>query len=153
MYHSATVTPRGILDATGQLAVDHGGMGWLVRHWRGMLAAVVVGALVYAAAVSLTLTPSGGPVENPGFTNHDLARALGDSGDLFAPPWITCRIRSGRVDSRTFNRRCLRRDVYGLCSPGTGETRTVIFVNVHGRRYDVVDERVVWVAPPCASVA
>jgi hypothetical protein len=89
----------------------------------------------------------------PGFTNRDLARALGDSGDLFVSPWITCRTRSGRVDNRPFNRRCLRRDMEGPCYPGTGETRTAIFVRIRARRYHVVDERVLWVAPACASVA
>jgi hypothetical protein len=87
------------------------------------------------------------------FTNGDLAHALGDTGDSFATPWITCRTRRGSIGTGTYNRRCLRIDIAGLCYPGTGETRTAIFVRVGRRGYHVVDERPVWVSPPCASVA
>jgi len=133
-------------------------MGWLARHWPLTLGMAMVAALVSGVALSFTSPPHPGPFAGlgsagPGFTNRDLARALGDSGDLFVSPWITCRTRSGRVDNRPFNRRCLRRDMEGPCYPGTGETRTAIFVRIRARRYHVVDERVLWVAPACASVA
>jgi hypothetical protein len=117
-----------------------------------MLAAGMVGALVCGVAISLASPPINGPFADPGFTNQDLARALGDSGDLFVSPWITCRTRSGRVDHRRFNRRCLRRDVEGLCYPGTGETRTAIFVWIRQDRYHVVGTRSIGIYEPCAPV-
>ena len=130
-----------------------GDMKWIGRHWPGLLATVMVGTLVCGLAISLTSPPNTGPFADPGFTNHDLARALGDSGDLFVSPWITCRTRSGRVDHRRFNRRCLRRDMEGLCYSGTGETRTAIFVWIRQNRYHVVATRSVGIYEPCASIA
>jgi len=96
----------------------------------GVLGVTMVAALAYAVALSFTSPPHSGPLAS-----------------------TACRARGGRLDHRPFNRRCVRGDMEGLCYTGTGETRTAIFVCVRGRRYHVVDERVVWVAPPCAPVA
>jgi hypothetical protein len=123
-------------------------MSWLKRQWWWwVLVTGAITAVVLLVAINLTART------RAGYTNASLARALGDTGGSFATPWITCRARRGSTGTETYNRRCLRIDIYGLCSPGTGEVRTAIFVRVRRHGYDVVDEKTVWVSPPCASVA
>jgi hypothetical protein len=139
--------PRETHDASRLRAGDHGGMGWFDRHWWQVLVTVAFAAIACAAAISLTAPPIRAP-----FTNDDLAHVLGDTDNLFGPS-VTCKTQRGRIYAATYNRRCLRVDLGGFCYPGTGETRTAVFVRVHARRYHIVDERVLWVAPPCDSVA
>ena len=122
-------------------------MGWFDRRWWQVLVTVALAAMACTAAISLTAPPGREP-----FTNDDLAHALGDTGNLFGPS-VTCRAHRGSIDEAAYNRRCIRIDLEGFCYPGTGETDTAIVVRVRGRRYHVVGERVLWVAPACASVA
>jgi len=82
----------------------------------------------------------------------DLARALGDTDNLFGPS-MTCKSQTGTIAEDAYDRRCLRIDLEGLCYPGTGERDTAIFVRIRRNRYHVVGTRSVGIYESCASVA
>ena len=133
------VTP----DATSRRAADHGGMGWIGRHWPRLLVTVMMAALAFGVAVSLTSPPT-----RLTLTNEKLATALGDTGDAFGTPRVTCRSRSGIILHVAYNRLCMRTDIDGFVCPAN-ETKTEILVRVRDDRYHIVDEWVAWAGDAC----
>lgn len=125
--------------------LDHVRMEWLRKSitWVALLGVPVgIGAVVWVVTAHRTLS------------NGELADALGDQDEFFSSVSVTCVGQSGRLPGAGFyDRKCSRVDYDGFCMSGTGESRSTLFVRVHGQEYHVVRQRYFGKHRPCAPVA
>lgn len=116
--------------------------------------AVVAGA--GAVLRGSSSTPSDGQLRGSSSTlsNRRLADRLGNQNGIFATTSVTCAARTGKApNGRRYNRWCNYSRYVGLCSPGTGEIRKMLYVRVRGATFRVVQRQRLGGFVRCASVA